>query len=345
MQISFSRRSMLAAVALGVAAPVTARAQTRLEKGRISLAVADRGAISSLPLLMAEQLGYFRAEGLVVDLVDATQPLRGSAGAVFSLADVVCGSQEQLVTLLAQGVACQSFVLPARAPGMALGVPFRAAQGHRKVADLKGRRIGILAQGSLSHLTAVQLLWRSGLTSQMVSFVTLGSAPAAVAAFRAGQIEALCHSDPAITMLEQGGDIRLLADARSLKGSEEVFGGPMPAAALYAPTSFIQKNPQTVQALTNAVVRSLKWLQTAGPSDLIRTVPESYLLGDRALYLGAFNRGREGLSPDGQIPDEAMRTAVLAMSHMDAGIKPQSLDLAGSYTNEFVRQAKLRYKA
>ena len=40
--------------------------------------------------------------------------------------------------------------------------------------------------------------------------------------------------------------------------------------------------------MVDAMVHALKWLQTAGPSDIIKTVPESYFLGDRALYLAAF---------------------------------------------------------
>ena len=52
----------------------------------------------------------------------------------------------------------------------------------------------------------------------------------------------------------------------------------MPAGCLYAPSEFILKNPGTCQALAHAVVHSLKWLQTAGPSDMIKTVPESHLL-------------------------------------------------------------------
>jgi ABC-type nitrate/sulfonate/bicarbonate transport system substrate-binding protein len=66
----------------------------------------------------------------------------------------------------------------------------------------------------------------------------------------------------------------------------------------------VQKNPNTCQALANAIVHGLKWLQTAGPSDIIKTVPEGYLLGDRALYLASFNKVREAISLDGMIPDE-----------------------------------------
>jgi len=108
---------------------------------------------------------------------------------------------------------------------------------------------------------------------------------------------------------------------------------------------FIQKNPNTVQALANAMVHSLKWLQTAGPSDIIKTVPEAYLRGDRGLYLAAFNNVREAISPDGLFPVEGPRTAALALVRFDPTIRLDKMELSKTYTNEFARKAKERFKA
>jgi NitT/TauT family transport system substrate-binding protein len=99
-----------------------------------------------------------------------------------------------------------------------------------------------------------------------------------------------------------------------------------------------------VQALTNAMVHSLKWLQTAGPSDIIKTVPEAYLLGDRALYLAAFNKVREAISPDGMISDEGPRTALKALASFDPSIKAEKIELSKTYSNEFAKKAKERFK-
>ena len=77
----------------------------------------------------------------------------------------------------------------------------------------------------------------------------------------------------------------------------------MPAGCLYAPQAFIDKNPNTAQALANAIVRADKWIQAAGPGDVIKAVPESYLLGDRAVYIDAFLAAKGALSPDGMFPD------------------------------------------
>jgi NitT/TauT family transport system substrate-binding protein len=148
-----------------------------------------------------------------------------------------------------------------------------------------------------------------------------------------------------MTQLEQRGDIRIIADTRTLKGSREVFGGTLPGACIFASSEFVQKNPHTVQALTDAVVHSLKWLLTAGPSDIIKTVPETYLLGDRAVYLAAFNKLREVISPDGVMPDDGPRTALRVLAAFDASIKTATIDLGRTYSNLFAKQVPELFKA
>ena len=116
--------------------------------------------------------------------------------------------------------------------------------------------------------------------------------------------------------------------------ADKVFGGPMPAACLYAPQSFIDKHPQTTQALANAMVRANKWIQAAGPSDIITNVPESYLLGDRAVYIDAFLAAKGALSPDGLIPEKGADTALRALASIDPEIGKAKIDLAAVWTND-----------
>jgi NitT/TauT family transport system substrate-binding protein len=189
------------------------------------------------------------------------------------------------------------------------------------------------------------ILSRAGLNAGDVSFIEVGTVAGALTAFRSGQIDAMSNVDPVMTMLEQKGDIRIISDTRTLKGTLEVFGGPMPAACLYAPMEFLQKNPNTAQALANAIVHGLKWLQTAGPSDIIKAVPESYLLGDRALYLASFNKVRESIALDGLFPEDGGKTALRALRSFDATLKADKIDLSRTFTNQFARRAKDRFKA
>lgn len=345
--ITLNRRTFASATALSAAALVAPAlwAQPRLEKTKIAIAVGGKAAFYYLPLTIAEQLGYFRAEGLDVEISDFAGGSRALQAVVGGSADVVSGAYEHTINLQSKGQKFQAFVLQGRAPAISVGISLKTMPHYKTVADLKGKKIGISAPGSSTNMVANLILSRAGLKSSDVSFIGVGTAAGAMTAFRSGQIDAMSNVDPVMTMLEQKGEVRLIADTRTLKGTLEVFGGPMPAGCLYAPLEFIQKNPNTVQALTNAMAHSLKWLQTAGPSDIIKTVPEAYLLGDRALYLAAFNKVREAISPDGLIPDEGPSTAARALASFDPAIKVDKIELARTYTNEFAKKAKERFKA
>ena len=338
----FSGGSILAAAALGWPA---LHAQSQPETKKITIAVGNKAAFCSLPLTISEQLGYFRAEGLSVDITEHQSSAKALLALKAKSADICLAGFEHIISLQSAQQMVQSFVLLGRAPQMAFGVSTKSLPRYHSVADLKGRKVGVDAANGSSALMASMVLAQGGLRVADVSILEVRDLEDSLAALRSGQVDAMSNTDPLMTILEQKGEVRIISDARTLKGTTELFGGPMPAACLFAPLDFIRKNPNTCQALTNAMVRGLKWLQTAGPGDIIKTVPENYLLGDRGLYIASFNKVRESISLDGIVADEAPRTALKAIASFDANVKTGRIDLAKTYTNSFAQRAKERFKA
>ena len=234
----------------------------------------------------------------------------------------------------------QSFVAMGRAPQMAMGVSLKSVPNYKEVANLKGKKIGIIAPGTASNMMASLLIQRAGLLPSDVSFIGVGTAGGAMASIRSGQIDAVCNLDPVMTMLEQKGDVKIISDVRTLRGTQALFGGLLPAACLYSSPDFLQKNKLAIQGLTNAMVRALVWLQTAGARDLMKAVPESYLLGDRGLYLACFNNIRESISLDGLISEGEAKTAIRALSNFEPSVKSEKIELAKTFTNAFVKRTK-----
>lgn len=339
---SFTSIAALAAVSL---AGRDLFAQSRLEKTKIAIAVGGKASFYYLPLTIAEQLGYFKAEGLDVEIKDFAGGARALQAMVGGSADVVSGAYEHTIKMQSKNQFLQAFVLQGRAPQIAMGVSTRTMAGYKSLMDLKGKKIGVTAPGSSTSMVANLVLSRAGIKGEEVSFIGVGTSSGALAAMRSGQIDAISNIDPVMTMLEQKGDVKIITDTRTLKGTVEVFGGNMPAGCLYASADFVQKNPNTTQALANAMVHALKWLQTAGPGDVIKTVPESYLLGDRGLYLASFNKVHEAIALDGLIPEDGTRTALKALASFEPTVKADKIVLSKTYTNEFARRAKDKFKA
>ncbi|MGA8514296.1 MAG: ABC transporter substrate-binding protein, partial [Burkholderiaceae bacterium] len=291
-----TRRQILGSLALASVGPgagaqgvasqaVASGLASKLEKRQFTIAVANKAALPYLPLTIAERLGYFQAEGLELTLLETPSLVRAQHMAHSGEADAVCGWLENILTAPGKAQPFQAFVLQGRAPQMAFGVSMKTLPGLRSLASLRGKKVGITAPNTPSHTVAHAVLVRAGLRWSEMGFVSVGTPSGALAALRAGQIDALCYGDPLMTQLEQGAELRVLADTRSLSGTQQVHGGDMPSTCLYTPLDVVQKYPAMLQAATDAMVHALKWLQTAGLSDLMKTVPESYFAGDRALYL------------------------------------------------------------
>lgn len=343
----WNRRDLLGVgmTLLGAGLP-SARAQGSPAPARLVIAVEQKSAFCYLPLTIAERKGYFAAEGLDVAVREIADPGEAARAVRNGAAQVLSGPYGHTISQQIRGQSQTAFVLQGRAPQLVLGVSLKAMAHYRALRDLRGRRIGVMAMGSASHRIAQMLLARAGIaTNAEVQFVRLATSTEAVAAFHSGDIDAICYNDPTITQLEQSGALRVVADTRTVRGCAEVFGGPMPAGCLSAPTEFVSGQAKVCQAMADALVRGLKWLQTAGPSDIIKTVPEHYFLGDRALYLAAFSRAREAWSPDGMMPADGPRVAASMLARFDNTGSVEQVDLAKTFTNEFARKAKARFKA
>lgn len=321
-------------------APAPPRAP-RLSATRLVIAVEQRPALAYLPLTVAQRLGYFETEGLDVEIRDMTEPGSAMKAVQAQTVHLVCGSFSQL--LAASRV--RAFLLQSRTPQIVVGVSRKALPHYREVADLAGRRIGVQTGHSTARAVVRRVLEQGGLDLSRVELVPQANPFAAVQAFRNGVIDAISFTDPVITQLELLGELRVVADTRTLRGSTEVFGGPMPSICLGAPIDFIAQFPRLCQAVSDAMVHALKWLQTAGVTDIIRVVPESHFQGDRALYLAAFERMRESWTPDGLMPSEGPLIALRAMAMGDDAALPDPQELQRSYTNDFARKSKARFRA
>ena len=339
--MTLQRRTFITASLL--ASAVQAQTPDKLEKPQLTLAVGGKNLLYYLPVTIAEQLGYFKAEGLdlkIVDFAGGSQALRALVG---GSADVVSGAVEHTINMQVKGQRLRAIVLMGRAPQIVLGINPRTLPNFKTLADLKGKKIGVTAPGSSTNVMANFALAKVGLKPSDVSIIGVGTGNGAVAAMRSGQIDALSNLDPVISLLTRSNDLKIVSDTRIVAEAEKVFGGPMPAACLYLTQSFIDKHPHTVQALATAIVRANQWIQKAGPGDIIKTVPETYLLGDRAVYIDAFLAAKGALSPDGLFPAAGAETARRALASIDPEIGKATIDLKAVYTDDFVRAALLKY--
>ena len=336
---------ILIVAALAAALPLGALAQGKLEKTKVSVAVGGKSAFYYLPLTIAERLGYFKDEGLEVEISDFEGGSKALQAVVGGSADVVSGAWENTIDQQPKGLALQGFVLQGRYPMITVGIAKAKAANYKSPKDLKGMKIGVSAPGSSTNRVVLHLLAKDGLKGDDVSIIGVGTSAGVIAAITGGQIDAVSNLDPAMAMLENMGAIVVIADTRTAKGTEAVFGSAdMPAGALYAPISFIQKNPNTVQAMTNAMVRALLWLQKATPEQVAATVPPEYLLGNKDAYIASFTKLKDAFSPEGSFTEAGAQNTLKYLAAFNPAVKPADIKLAQTFDNSYVQKAIAKYK-
>ncbi len=343
----FGRRALLQSTAaiLGTAWAGPLLAQGKPEKTKVTLAVGGKSALYYLALTIAEQKGFFKDEGLEVEIPDFAGGSRSLQALIGGSADVVAGAYEHTIRMQARGQEVQSFALIGRGMQIAIGIKTDRADKVKSAADVKGMKFGVSAPGSSTHMLLNYWIAQAGLKATDVAAIGVGAGASVIAAVDKGEIDGVSQTDPAVTMLQQQGAIKVVVDTRTMKGNQEVFGGPLPAASLYSTAEFVKANPGTIQALTNAIVRADHWLQKATPDQVADTVPATYLLGDRELYKKAFANVRDVMSPDGMMPDQGPETCLKFLTTSDPNIKGDTIKLDQTWTNAFAKRANEKYKS
>ncbi|MFJ4156741.1 ABC transporter substrate-binding protein [Pseudomonas sp. NPDC089752] len=307
---------------------------------KVKIGVGGQATLYHLPLAVAVEKGYFKDEGLEVEIVDFAGGGKAVQALVADGVDVVAGAFEHTLRTQARGLSMQAFVVASAAPQIAMVVSQDALPGYQSLAQLRGKTIAISAPGSGTHMVATLLLNQAGVRSEDVSFIGLGTGPAAIDALVSGKVQALVNTEPLISLLEQRAGMRVVADTRTAAGTEHVFGGPIPANVLFAKTAYIEQNPQTVQQLTNAMLNALDWLREASAEEVSATVPKRWQLDNQALYKQAFSNIQPSLSSDGRFNATAVENIQKALSSFDKAFSETTADLDATWTNRFVDGAR-----
>jgi NitT/TauT family transport system substrate-binding protein len=337
-------RRFAALIALACAALLAVPAVAQgLEKPKLTIGVGGKPLIYYLPLTIAERKGYFKQEGLDVEILDFPGGAKALQALLGGSVDIVSGAYEHTISQQAKGNSIEAIVLEGQYPGIVLALPTAKAASYKSPADLKGMKIGVTAPGSSTNMFVNILLAKVGLKPDAVSIIGVGAGAGAVAIMKRGEIDALSNLDPVIAQLESDGTIKPVVDTRTPEGVKQVYGGAYAAGCIYAPTEWIQKNPKTAQAVVNAMVRALRFIQHASIDEIVATVPPEYY-SDKALYKKALEENIPTFHHDGFISKEAGEHVAHDLLTFDPTMQGKKIDLAKTVNMTFQQKAAQNIK-
>jgi NitT/TauT family transport system substrate-binding protein len=307
---------------------------------KITVAVGGGACLCYLPTVLAKQLGEYDKAGLAVELVD----LKGGSDALKAVlggsADVVSGYFDHCVNLAAKKQELQAFVVYDRYPGLVLVVSPSHNAEIKSIKDLAGKKVGVSAPGSSTDFFLKFLLKKNGVDPTGVAVIGVGLGATAVAAMEQGQIDAAVMLDPAVTVLQGShSDLRILSDTRTEKDNKAVFGGDYPGGSLYATTAWVASHEKEVQALTNAIVNTLKWIHSHTPQEIMDKMPAEMVGKDKTLYLAALKNTIPMYSETGRMDPKGADAVLAVFSESSPEVAKANIDVTKTYTNKYVDQA------
>ena len=334
--IGSSIRNALAALAALALMTGGAAAQSK-----VTIAVGGAGCLCYLPTMLAEQLGEYKKAGVAVELVDFKGGSQALTAVLGGSADVVSGYFDHCVNLAAKNQPLESFVVYDRYPGLTLVVGPKQTGAIKSVKDLANRRVGVSAPGSSTDFFLKYLLSKNGVDPNSVGVVGIGLAATAIAAMEQSSVDAAVMLDPAVTLLQgKNKDLVILSDTRTQKDTLAVFGGEYPGGALYTKSGWIASHPKETQALTNAIVATLKWIYSHTPEEIMAKMPDNLIGPDKALYLAALKNTIPMYSTTGRMDPKGAEAVLAVFSQSSPEVKNAKIDLSKTYTNKFVDQAQ-----
>lgn len=293
-----------------------------------------------LPAKLAERLGYFKSEGLDVELLSESSGVNAEDELLAGAVHAVVGFYDHTIDLQARGKALMSVVQLTQAPGEVQLVSKRMAEKIKSPADFKGRNLGVTGLGSSTNFLTRYLAVANGVKISEIVTVPVGSGNTFIAAMKEGRIDAGMTTEPTISRMLKSGEAMILVDLRTPEDTARALGGLYPAACLYMQTSWINTHKPVVQKLANAFVRALGYIQSHSAEEIAAQMPAEYYAGDRELYVKALASGKGMFTPDGHMPASGPATVLKVLATANKNLQGKNIDLSKTYSSEFVAAVK-----
>lgn len=295
--------SLVPIIGLGA---LPASAETVLKVG------AAANSAGSLPIVVADQQGLFKAEGLSYERID----FKGGAPAVQALAagsiDICICAADHAARLEQRGLG--GAVLVALASQHSYALMANGDSPAASFADLKGEKLGITSAGSLTDNTIRFAIKEAGFDPDKdFELIAIGRGGAMRAALETNSVAAGMFTTPDIQAnLAEGDKYKLVEDFRVLK---------YPAQDLVVTDSWLEKNPETAEKVTHAVVKALAMIQK-DPAVLKQAIQEMFPKFDDALVTTVAKDVAAGyLSPDGVMSEDSYQVLTDMLSASDPTYK------------------------
>ena len=266
------------------------------------------------PFYIAASKGFFREEGLDVELIQVSPRL----GALAVMNGDVSFTTSFTSTFrgILQGLPLKLILV-----ALKKGIYFLVVRPEIKdVQDLKGKKLGVATIRGTDQLVAEELLRSKGFNPALLQQIVIGETPLRAQALVAGIVQVVSLSPPHDLVLQQMG-------YKVLAGPPEVG---LPASGLFTSDRLLKENPQGVKRTLRALIKANRFITEKRQETIavmLKSLPQPQEVASRSYDLEL-----KALSKDGQMTDGEMESLIERL-----GEKKRPLDEVRDFSP--VRQA------
>jgi NitT/TauT family transport system substrate-binding protein len=292
---------------------------------------------------IAEKRGYFKAEGLKADFAYfdsgakmivplGTGALDTGGGATSAGFYNAVDRGIELRIVADKGMSVDGYDYKA----LVVRKDLIDGGAFKSLADLKGKKVAIVAQGAADESVLHQALLKGGLNDGDIEKVYIPFSQQLVALQNKG-IDAGMTTDPTAAQLLSTGTGKVLLDMRTEAGARAALGGLYPASSLYMDCAWVQAHPEQVQKLANAFVKTLRWIKGHSAEEIAAKMPAEYAAGDPQLYAKAVHDSIGMFNGDGLMKPDGAKNVLDVLGQFSPNVKGKKdqVDLAKTYTTVF----------
>jgi NitT/TauT family transport system substrate-binding protein len=254
-----------------------------LEKTKIRVAILP--TVDTAPLWLAQDAGYFKAEGLEVEAVMAASGQAALTKAVSGDTDIAISSYMPFFIAKSTGAADIELVADATSVSpKSVAILATPNSTVKTINDLAGKRIAMTAKNTASDLLVKSLMADHGVDASKVTWVS-SPFPNTAAAMAQGQVDAALLPEPFLSQAAKTVSAIPLIDVNT--GATQDF----PLSGYGASTKWVQANPKTLAAFQRALQKATS--ETNKDRSKIEPLLTKYVKTDegtaRLMGLPAFN--------------------------------------------------------
>ena len=253
-------------------------------------------SISELPVKVAQLKGFWREEGLDVEVI----LIRGAVGM-----QALLGGSVDYTSASGSTIAAAVRGLPVKLVFISSAKPMfeLVSQAQIKsIQELKGKIVGISSRGGSNDLMMQLILQKNGLVpNKDVTTIIVGAQEETVIALRTGRIAAALLTPPRNFMLQRDGFNRLAYASDYLP----TYGN----GGIGVTDEKIKTNPAEVLGLVKGTVKGLQY-SLKNRAEMIKIMPDYLGVKDPALVDQLYDLYLTRQSVDGSVDDHWMRGAI-----------------------------------